>query len=877
MATNMLRQRPSARLVRPGTRVGYVGVILLPIVLCLAVSAMAQSGSSLANNPLSSLLGNKNGSQASQATPPSSPPVAAQPPTAILLPDVATRAEDLMRLLRDTSSQLPTREQLDAVKATLEERDDSLTAKKKEVDALLAGSPSQLELREQETYWRTFATEGAATRKPLLDWANAAQSAVQQLQALQPQWTATLEENKTTPGLGPTLDVIRDAVKGIQATISQAQSLLRVIVNLQVSAANQHQLALEVLDRLAKAHSRLNEHVLQRDSLPLWQVFLRRQQGETPDFLGDARARVIGIKAFAQENSGAFFALAVLLLLSLFGAYRLSTAIRGIQPRDELQSHALAITRHWFALGILPPLLVAFLLAPLAPLPLIGLAILVSFISILVLLPPLIEPLFHLPLYCLVGVYVFNAVLTWITLSSAAKREVQFLGVSLAVVIFAYLFRPQRVAKAKKRDRHRLLVFGSRVALAILALAQVANIFGYYKLTQYLTALCIYSTFIALAVFTALHVFNLLFLAALELPSAERLAMVRLHRTAIALWAPRVMQWAGALIWLGATLELMGVRSWINQQIVALLDFNIVGGSGNITLGRVLGFWAILAVGFAFSTSLRFLLREELLKRLRLKRGIPELISTTLHYLLLLLVFLFAVNAGGVALNKFTVITGALGVGVGFGLQNIINNFVSGLILQFERPIRVGDVVEIQAGLTGTVTRIGIRASTVQTFQGAEIIIPNATFISGNVTNWTLSEARRRLDLPIGVAYGTDPKLVKELLERPAIQHPDVLTSPAPAVFFKEFGDSALNFEIQFWVMQESNTTKVKSEVALEVMRLLSEAGLEIPFPQRDLHLRGVDPTAAGLLTGNGAKSVSTENDADVELRGRSKSRAAGE
>src|ERR1019366_9218115 len=200
---------------------------------------------------------------------------------------------------------------------------------------------------------------------------------------------------------------------------------------------------------------------------------------------------------------------------------------------------------------ILPPLVVAFLLAPLAPLPLIGLAILVSFISILVLLPPLIEPLFHLPLYCLMGVYLFNAVLSWITLSSAAKREVQFLGVSLAVVIFAYLFRPQRVAKAEKRDdRHRLLVFGSRVALAVLALAQVANLFGYFKLSQYLTALCIYSTFIALAVFTALRVFNLLLLAGMEAPWAERLAMVRLHRTAIARWAPRVMQTAGALIWL---------------------------------------------------------------------------------------------------------------------------------------------------------------------------------------------------------------------------------------------------------------------------------------------------------------------------------------
>ena len=823
-------------------------------------------------NPLTSLLSNKSGSQANQPAPPATAPAEAQPPTAIPLPDVAIRAEELKRLLRDIGNQLPTREQLDAVKAVLAERDATLQAKQKEVEGLLAGSPSAMELREQETYWHPFAVEGAATRKQLLEWANAAQSAVQQLQALQPQWTTTLEENKDTPDLGPTLDVIRDAVKSIQTNKAQAQDLLRGIVNLQVSAANQHQLALDVLDRLAKVRTELKDHVLHRDPLPLWQVFLRRQQGETRDFFGSAKTHLTDIKSFAQENSGAFFVLAVLLALSLFGVYRLSVRTRGTEPGNELQERALVIAQHWFALGILPPLLVAFLLAPFAPLPLIGLAILISFFSILVLLPPLIEPIFHLPLYCLMGVYVFNALLIWITLSPSTKREVQFVGFVAAIVLFTYFLRRARIAEAQKTSRrHTLLLFSARVVLVVLTVAQVVNVFGYSQLMLYLTMACVYSTFIALAVFTALRVFTLLFLAALDAPSAERLAVVRLHRAAIARWIPRVLQWAGFFIWLGGTLELLGVRTLINEQIVALFDFNIVGGSGNITLGGVLGFWVILLAGFAFSTSLRFLLREELLKRLHLKRGIPELISTTLHYLLLLLVFLFAVNAGGVALNKFTVLTGALGVGVGFGLQNIINNFVSGLILQFERPIRMGDVVEIQAGLTGTVTRIGIRSSTVQTFQGAEVIIPNATFISSNVTNWTLSEAKRRVELPVGVAYGTDPRLMKDLMERPAVQHPDVLTSPEPAVFFKEFGDSALNFELQFWVMQESNVVKVKSEVALEVMRLLAEADIEIPFPQRDLHLRGVDPSAAGVLAGNGATQVSAkENDAEVELRSKS-------
>jgi small-conductance mechanosensitive channel len=209
------------------------------------------------------------------------------------------------------------------------------------------------------------------------------------------------------------------------------------------------------------------------------------------------------------------------------------------------------------------------------------------------------------------------------------------------------------------------------------------------------------------------------------------------------------------------------------------------------------------------------------------------------------------------------VLTGALGVGVGFGLQNIVNNFVSGLILQFERPIHIGDVLDID-GTTGKVSRIGIRSSTVKTFQGAEVIIPNANFISNKVINWTLSESLRRVELPVGVAYGSDVKMVAKLLEQPATAHESVLTSPAPAVYFKEFGDSSLNFELQFWVMQESNVVKVKSEVALDVMRLLNEAGVEIPFPQRDLRLRSVDATAAAtLLSPNGSAETLPRADSD--------------
>jgi potassium-dependent mechanosensitive channel len=816
-------------------------------MLCLATLAVAQAPFSM-----KTLLGADSQKPPAALTPTAPAAGAPAPPTAIPLPDVAARSEDLKRTLRDITDHLPTQDQLDATKAALDERDEQLESRQREVESLLSGTPSTLELREEENYWRAKQKETSDLRAQLLEWAKAAQAGIQQLQAQQPVWIATLQQNQSTPDLGPTLDVINKAVDDLQRVTKQAQDSLRVIVNQQIRAANQDQLAIDVLSRIAKARQNLDGRLFERDSLPLWQLAQRREIGENKELFSSAANRLLGIRAFVIQARGAILALLVLLVLSLAAAYRLHLQVRSMVPDTEAQIKALNITRHWIALGVLPPLLFAYLLAPLAPLPLIGLVILASFIPILILLPPLIHPRFRLLLYCIAGVYSFNAIVAWISFSPAHKREMQFLANVLVFCLFTYLVRPKRISELENEGRLLgLQVFGIRAAVLILGMALVANLLGYVKLSQFLGILCIYSTFIAISMLTGVRVFTRLLLEGVDMPGAQRLAVVRQHRDSIVRWVPRVLQWIGVAIWLFATLNLLGLSDWVAKTFDDVIGFRIAGGSTGITLGGILAFFLILFVGYGFSSALRFLLREELLSRFHLSRGLPELISSMLHYLILLLVFFFAVNAGGVELTKFNVLTGALGVGVGFGLQNIVNNFISGIILQFERPIHVGDVLDID-GTTGKVTHIGIRSSTVKTFQGAEVIIPNANFISGKVINWTLSESLRRADLPIGVAYGSDPKLVAKLLEQAATVHESVLTSPAPAVFFKEFADSSLNFELQFWVMQESNATKVKSEVALVAMELLDQAGIEIPFPQRDLRLRAVDPGVTELWAKNG-------------------------
>ena len=182
----------------------------------------------------------------------------------------------------------------------------------------------------------------------------------------------------------------------------------------------------------------------------------------------------------------------------------------------------------------------------------------------------------------------------------------------------------------------------------------------------------------------------------------------------------------------------------------------------------------------------------------------------------------------------------ALGVGIGFGLQGIVNNFVSGLVLAFERPFQTGDIIEVGL-LTGRVREIGLRASRVRTFDGAEVIVPNADLIAGNVINWTLSDRMRRLDIKVGVAYGTDPTAVRNMLLEIGKENEVVATNPEPAALFDGFGDSSLNFTLRVWIPEAGDWPQISSDLNEAINASLKEAGIEIPFPQRTLHIKSDD------------------------------------
>lgn len=229
-----------------------------------------------------------------------------------------------------------------------------------------------------------------------------------------------------------------------------------------------------------------------------------------------------------------------------------------------------------------------------------------------------------------------------------------------------------------------------------------------------------------------------------------------------------------------------------------------------------------------------------MLVRRRVERGVRLSIGRLVHYVILFVGFLLALSALGLEVTKLTIMLSALGVGIGFGLQSVVNNFVSGLILLFERPVRVGDTIEI-GGKWSEIKNIGLRATTVQTFDQADLIIPNADLVTNQVTNWTLSSRQVRLTITVGVAYGSDVPMVMETLMACGKENSRVAKAPAPEVLFLSFGESSLDFEFRVWVTDADHRLKVKSDLHQEIDRRFREAKIEIAFPQRDLHLRSVD------------------------------------
>jgi small-conductance mechanosensitive channel len=261
-------------------------------------------------------------------------------------------------------------------------------------------------------------------------------------------------------------------------------------------------------------------------------------------------------------------------------------------------------------------------------------------------------------------------------------------------------------------------------------------------------------------------------------------------------------------------------------------------GNSNFTTKTFLLLILALFLLFYISAKIRRVLVNKIFPRYDLDIGVSQSIAAIVRYLLIVIGLIIIFQTTGIDLSALGLLVGALGVGIGFGLQNITNNFISGVIILFERPIKVGDRIELD-DLAGNIVEISARATTVITNDNIAVIVPNSDFINSRVINWSHNNRRIRLNFPVGVSYKEDPEKIRILLTEIANANPGILPSPEPYVLFAEFGDSSLNFNLLVWTSEYIDRPKIlKSELYYEIFRKFKEHNVEIPFPQRDIHLK---------------------------------------
>jgi small-conductance mechanosensitive channel len=436
----------------------------------------------------------------------------------------------------------------------------------------------------------------------------------------------------------------------------------------------------------------------------------------------------------------------------------------------------------------------------------------------------LIERHLYPVLYAVIGFYVVDKLRAILTPLPVIWRWALLAETVMFLLALAFTLRQsRRTADGPPwtgTTAWRAVRLGAWPGLAVFAAVFAANVAGYVRLADSLATTAFFSAYSAIVIYALTRVGEGLLHALLCVPPLSFLGMTRRHTPLLTSRFNRFMKWVGVLAWLSLTLNAFGLLQPLYAAAQSLWNATLPLGSLETSVGSVIIFVLTVRVTFLLSRLARFVLEEEVFPNLHLERGLPYAINRVVHYLVLLSGFVIALGAMGVDMTKFTILAGAFSVGIGFGLQNIVNNFISGLIVLFERPIKVGDTIEID-GQTGRVQRIGIRASVIQSTSGAEVIIPNGKLISDKVINWTLSSGRRQVSVTVLLKLDADGARARELVMGVARRNKHVLQDPAPEVLFIRRGIDQLEFELRAWTDALDSWMEVKSDMTAEINEAL--------------------------------------------------------
>lgn len=616
---------------------------------------------------------------------------------------------------------------------------------------------------------------------------------------------------------------------GEMAATKQAVLARRNVVLKLQSEVSLLQTEVAVVDEQLEADLAAERGMLLRlDGKPIWEGAPARFPAEAaaipiPSTKGTTEV-IRSYLAHILRFLGEVLALFVLLLAVLLAVK--PKAARFAVDEDKAGRGVTLLARRPVSVALLLALLAGTLFFSHAPQYLISLGTYVLLVPIYRLAPGLTAPGLRRFLLALGALLVGNGALAFLP-QYAIPTRLLVLGLAAATVVGLVLYG-RRVESWGPLNAWRAAArWGVRAGLVLVVAAFGCEVAGATNLGRFLLSGVLSSAISAAVLFVALLVLEGLVHLVLQGPAKPEGSLWEMPDEGRRQLA-KGMRWLTVIAFLVIVLHAFELWDPLAKGVEAALRFEVALGAIRFTLGAGVTFALVLLAAALISRLLRFFLTAGLEERLAWQRGKSEAISKIVHYAILTGGFFVALGASGIDLTKVTIVVGAIGVGVGLGLQNVINNFVSGLILLFERPLHVGDKVTVGA-TSGEVSDIGIRASTIRTWDGADVVIPNGNLISGEFTNWTLTDDKRRSEIRVGVAYGVEPQRVREILKGAAGGHPLVL--------FSGFGESSLDFVLYFWTLL-ADSQRATSEIHGAVYDRLKAEGIEIPFPQREVLLK---------------------------------------
>jgi small-conductance mechanosensitive channel len=795
------------------------------------------------------------GNAAEQKTPDASKPAVSAPattkaaatepaapaPPEIPLADIAARATEVSNFISSLTTAATPSAQIETIAKTLPESSAKLEAQFAATTESLEAEPTLDVLQSLQQDWQRRELETKGWLSVLTTQATKLQEALNQLGDLQKLWGSTRASAQSAKAPGPILQQIDETLAAITAAQAKLQSERKALLDLQSRAAQQVTKCGTVLAQIGQIQQKLVTGIFVAILPPIWRVELWPDALETfPEHV-----RKVGSDHWSEivkylrepRGGGAQHAALVMVLALLFSAARRKLA--AWEKSGAAASSAILVFERPYAAALATTLIVVT--SPFFQMP----SAVQQLLTILMLVPilRLVRPM--LSASVVPASYTLCFLLTVDILRQALGIRVIGQAILVAesiaaIIVLFWMRRYYRQIIAERAESSGLIVLKliRFLLIIVLLVALLAGAGGYARLARLLTPGILVGGVLALGTFAMLRVFGGAVAVALRVWPLRLLQMVEHHRDFLERRVYRLLIWGAIGGWLIRYLNYLGLLDYAWSLGQALFAAKLERGTISISLGNILEFFLTVWLAHLLSSFLRFVLQEDVYPRINLAPGLSYAASSLLNYIILALGFVAALGVLGVDFNKVGILAGAFGVGLGFGMQSIVNNFVSGLILLFERPIHVGDTVEV-GNLQGSVRRIGIRASVIHTGAGADIIIPNSQLVTDKVTNWTLSDRLRRVDLPIGVNYGAEPKKVIELLEQVARAHPDVLPDPAPRALFMAYGDSSINFELRVWPRQFNLSAQVKSDLAAAVYDAVNAAGMSFPFPQREVRLLG--------------------------------------